>query len=298
MISKVHNNKNNIVEKYNSNEFSKIKLEKSFFHSSKYGSQNFPLSMYNNSNNLINDILSKVNKKESNIIKNGYKKKHFLENARNKESLNNSKSFYNKPVSVIEKKNNYHNILLSSNNSKGLTKGKYIRMIKPQINIDDRFNTERPFETTRTLVNEGENLSRIISTNKSSYNLNIYNIEKYIKEDNNSLKNLNKYIEINKEKNKYINKLINDIQNKYKKENLIPKSKLSKKMNNNHQYHIIKSKPSFNDIKVEESELFYNKIKNKFPQLINSTSMDYIKGIGGNRKLNETNYIKTKLKDI
>ena len=318
-ISKNYNNNNNkkhnILEKSNTSEMTKIKLEKSIFHSSQFSSQMLPPSKKNNSNRFGSNILQNkdnnnnkkeyinYNKKEYYNYKNGYNRNNLISNERNKDNLINSKSYIKKQDTNVEdkKNNNYYKNILNSNNSQSSQTKKYISMIKPQINTDriKGINTDRHMETKRTLGNEyeGDKYSIINnSTTKSSYNLNII---KYIREENNSSKNLHNY-ESNKE-NKYINKIINNIESKYnfknendndKNKNCIPQIKHSNYFQrNNHKYHEIKSTSSDKDTKGEETDynLFYNKVKSKYPQIMNSTSMDNIRGVVNRSKDKDIN---------
>ena len=274
-----------------------------------------PPSKKNNSNRFGSNILQNkdnnnnkkeyinYNKKEYYNYKNGYNRNNLISNERNKDNLINSKSYIKKQDTNVEdkKNNNYYKNILNSNNSQSSQTKKYISMIKPQINTDriKGINTDRHMETKRTLGNEyeGDKYSIINnSTTKSSYNLNII---KYIREENNSSKNLHNY-ESNKE-NKYINKIINNIESKYnfknendndKNKNCIPQIKHSNYFQrNNHKYHEIKSTSSDKDTKGEETDynLFYNKVKNKYPQIMNSTSMDNIRGVVNRSKDKDIN---------
>ena len=300
-----HNRKyNNVLDKGSSSEITKIKLEKSINNSSQISPKIFPMHSKNNNSNNIDYArhLIKDNKKEinNNNYKNGYNKD------KNKDNIINSKNYNTKPDIRNETKNNnnYLKNLLSPSNSQSSKSRQYISMIKPQINTDRNkgIRTERQIEMKRTMVNDyNSEKNNIInySSNKSSYNLNII---KYINDEKNPSISINPFTESNKD-NKYIDKIVNELENKYKKDNnkndrnknCLPQNKNSNNFKRyNHQYHEIKSEDNNNNITENDYNLFANKVKARNLQILNSTSMDNIRGIF--RNTNDKDIASTRFK--
>ena len=191
-----------------------------------------------------------------------------------------------------EKISNYNKILLNKNSQTR----KYINIVKPKLNTD-RSDKNQEIKMEREILTRRESLSK---NNEEKINLHNYSTNqsgyKFInRDDKNSLTSTYISNDTNKLENK--NVIINENNKIY-----IPESQHSNKFQrSNHKYHEIKSTSSGKNSKLKENEIqLYEKIKNKVPQMVYSTSMDNIRCRRNRYKEKEDNlYInQIKIKDM
>ena len=289
------NSRKNSLDKKNRNEITKIKLEKSIFHSPQISSGNMlGRSKICNSNRSINNIIQvKDSTKliDNKIILSSRDQKNYRANLANNRSCI-AKEEINDNTDKKEKINNYNKILLNKNSQSR----KYINIVKPKLNTD-RSDKNQEIKMERKILTRRESLSK---NNEEKINLHNYSTNpngyKFInKDDKNSLTSTYISNDTNKIENK--NVIINENNKIY-----IPESQHSNKFHrSNHKYHEIKSTSSDKNAKLKENEIqIYEKIKKKVPQLVYSTSMDNIRCRRNKYKEKEENiYInQIKIKDM
>ena len=290
-ISNINNNNNHSRKNLdiNQTEFTKIKFDKFILHTPQISSQN--LFHLNKSNNLIKSVKNllpiKDIRKESNNLDKLTRIK--LEKEKNKGILINSRSCIIKP--------GINNQEIKNSNEKNNQIKQYINTKNPLINTDRNKKKElkneklieRQIISKREYINKNEE-EKISNANRSNYkiNNNKYNKEIKIYEANRPINNGAK---------KYFN-YSERIKDKKKETNIIkiPQENDSNSFKrSNHQYHEIKSTSTDKFEKKIENDNTFKKIKHRGnnPQIVNSTSMDNIRGIRINQY---ENVIKNKNK--
>ena len=271
-----NNSRKNSIDKKNRNEKTKIKLEKSEFHSPQMSSGNLLFKSNNlNTNKSVNNIIQIIDSTRpinNKILLNNKDQKNIKTSlARNrslivKEEINDNQDG--------KEKANYNIIIFN----KKAQNRKNINDIKPKMNLD-LSDKDKDVKIQKQIISKKELLNRNEeeklnthnnTTNQISYK--IMNIIKYNKDEKNSLTSTH----ISNDTNKIENKNMNTIDNN--KIYIFESQHTNKFQRSNHKYHEIKSTSSDKNAKFKEKDIkIQEKIKNKEPQMVYSTSMDNIR---------------------
>ena len=313
-ITLKNNNKNNYINnnidinQQNKMEFTKIKFGESVFHSSQQSSQNLLSQSKNNLTQSVKNILpnnDKDNIKDKEINTEKYYNKN-IRKVRNNNPEQNKEKLISYRSCILQSEINQDSQDNNINNNNNKDKGqKFIIIEKHKINVEQNKNKEikadKQIMGKRAYIykiEEEKNNKDNKSTNQNSYfNTNI------LKSKGGKNMNINNKIDNNINSNK-LNK-----EYKGKKQTNIIYIKQDKHINkfqrSNHKYHEIKSTSSDRIVKAEDNdeinennneehnkELFRYKINKKPPSILNSTSMDDIRG--RRRKKHIENEIKDK----